>query len=273
MSSDMQQQMQQTMMMQQQMQHLQQQNLMIQQMQAQLNNSINNGNDLNNNQGQGSSSNGQTNNAMFDMSALNTMGMGGASGGSSNFNSMMGSSFNNGNSNMGGGNTNQGGMGGIMDPSNPVMGMRRTSLGFMPYLPTSNRRDSGFATTASRRDSGFSISGLSTVSNDLGSSFTAGGATSGLGGGVGGDLGGMGNSTQSIEQFRKLDMPTVAGAGGDTSNATFDAQGGGDKGNGAANEDDFRHSQAKLAVLEDMIAKERKKQSMLSGLDPDPVNL
>jgi len=256
-------QLQQQNMMIQQMQQMQQQNIMMQQLQAQQQ-------QMNQNQAnQGPS---------FDMSTMNNMGQG---VGGSNFNPMMASAFNN---NSGG---NQGNMN-IMDSgasgpvANSAMGMRRTSLGFMPYLPASNRRDSGF-----------SIGGFSTVSNDIGGNFTAGGGgMPGVGGGMAAvaGMGGMaGNSAQSLEKVHKMSPA------GDMTNATFDdyriASGGGNnaaqqsfKGEGKVGEqgenggdgnshEDIRHSQAKLAVLEDMIAKERRKQSLLSSLDPDPVTL
>mmetsp|Transcript_35842 Transcript_35842/g.64542 ORF Transcript_35842/g.64542 Transcript_35842/m.64542 type:complete len:214 (+) Transcript_35842:1-642(+) len=212
---------------------------------------------------------------MFDMSG----------GGASNFNSMM---FNN-NSNdpisMMGSNMN------LMDANGgSALGMRRTSLGFMPYLPASNRRDSGF-----------SIGGMSAVSNDMGSSFTtsragnagAGDAATGLGGGVPQQLGALGTNTHSFEKIRKMSPNPTSRGGADAArrNANFDdykasaqgsqvsnAQGGNDRGNNndnndVVNQEDFHHSQAKLAVLEDMIAKERRKQSLLSSLDPDPVKM
>jgi hypothetical protein len=238
-------------MMMQQMQQLQQQNMMIQQLQAhqqQLNN--------------------QNNQApMFDMSALNNMG-----GGNGNtMNAMMGS-FNN-NSNAAGlmGNDNQGGnnndMNGLMDSNaTNAMGMRRTSLGFMPYLPATNRRGSGFST-----------GGLSTISNDLSSSFNMGGN-----GNTATALGGLTGSTLSLEKFRKMSpTPTamnnaafdLGNAGGATSQQgegkTAEQQ---DSSEGKT-EEGIRHSQAKLAVLENMIAKERRKQSLLSSLDSDPATM
>jgi hypothetical protein len=44
-------------------------------------------------------------------------------------------------------------------------------------------------------------------------------------------------------------------------------------GTGAGKDDDLQKSQAKLAVLEDMIAKERRKQAQLAGGDADGDDL
>jgi len=250
---------------QQQQQLQQQQNMMMQQMQHQV--------QVQQQQQQMSGNQNQANqNSMNSMFDISNMGTGG--GGSNNFNSMMFNNMNNGNNSNNNANSALGNvattnlMGGA--DNGAVMGMRRTSLGFMPYLPTSNRRGSDF-----------SMGGLSTVSNDMGSSFTNGAG----GGGVAQH---RGDSAQSIEKI-------MMGGGGNSAginNATFDdykvsrdgvandgsqglnVKGGGSGGdNGIVNQEDFQHSQAKLAVLEDMIAKERRKQSLLSSLDPDPVKM
>lgn len=112
---------------------------------------------------------------------------------------------------------------------------------------------------------------MSTVSNEPGlSSFNeAAGVNS---------AGGLGNNQQlagssvSSEKFRRM-SPAPAPA----SNANFDnfvpsAQGGDGGGKvGGEAQDVIRHSQAKLAVLEDMIAKERRRQSVLSNMDNGPT--
>jgi len=242
----------------QQMQQLQQQNMLMQQLQQQQ---------LQQQQHQQMGQNQANQAPTFDMSALNSMG---GNGGVPNLNSMMGS-FNNNASSMG----NQGNMNSLMDGQSTMggaaMGMRRTSLGFMPYIPASNRRDSGF-----------SIGGLSMISKDgVGNTFN---------GGAG--LGGIESSHQSLEKFHK--MSPSHNQGGDTSNAMFDAYKGSSAHNGNAQEaspqgvdggntgngdgenghgEHLRHSQAKLAVLEDMIAKVRMEQSLISGRDQNAADL
>ena len=204
-------------------------------------------------QGQGGSQQGANNQMMFDMSTFNSMQQGNNGGaktgaGTDQHQGMMTNPFE-ASTTMGSGNNTGGGMNPIMESTSmgaAPMGMRRTSLGFMPYLPTSNRRDAvGFASAImGRRDSGFSIGGLSTVSNDVGSAFPTG----------------------STEGFRKLENESNDLAASFTSN-----QGSGEAktadGSGAVNQDDIRHSQAKLAVLENMIEKERRKQTMLSSME------
>jgi len=233
----------------QQMQQLEQQNMMMQAMQQQVQQQQHQQNNQMNNQ------NNQGQNSLFDASNIG--------GGSSNFNSMMFNNNSNNPSSMMGSNMS------LMDGNGgAVMGMRRTSLGFMPYLPTSNRRDSGF-----------SIGGLSTASNDLSSSFAMGTSSANE---AATNLAAL-NSTSSIHKIRKA-APDLGSDVGSLSNATFDnfkqgSQGlnipgvGGDSKDAGATHEGLNHSQAKLAVLEDMIAKERRKQSLLSSLDVDPSKM
>ena len=126
--------------------------------------------------------------------------------------------------------------------ANMPMGMRRTSLGFMPYLPTSNRRGSGF-----------SFGGLSAVSGaDL--------------------LAGIGDDNNNVP------IPSAVAVKVEMNNstATVDNQGGEGKicneqgessgsMEGGKNQEDIRQCQAKLVVLEEMITKERAKQSLLEN--------
>mmetsp|Transcript_20343 Transcript_20343/g.30801 ORF Transcript_20343/g.30801 Transcript_20343/m.30801 type:complete len:167 (-) Transcript_20343:240-740(-) len=160
-------------------------------------------------------------------------------------------------------------MNNLMDSNGEaIMGMRRTSLGFMPYLPTSNRRDSGF-----------SMGGMSTISNDIGSSFTNNNGAGGGGGldGEGGQVGG--SAQQSLEKIKTMrggDNHENHIATGDVSNSQVSHHARGNIGDGnneavAVKQEDYEHSQAKLDVLKDMIAKERRKQPSLSNFDPDPV--
>ena len=59
--------------------------------------------------------------------------------------------------------------------------------------------------------------------------------------------------------------------GGGASSAPGTANGGpGGSDTGGGNQEEFQHDKAKLAVLEEMIAKERRNQSLLSSMDPDP---
>ena len=135
--------------------------------------------------------------------------------------------------------------------ANMPMGMRRTSLGFMPYLPTSNRRGSGF-----------SFGGMSAVSGaDL--------------------LAGTGDDNNNVPVPSavaiKVDMnnsaaPTVDNQGG--GEGKIGSEQGDNSGSmeGSKNQEDIRHCQAKLAVLEEMITKERAKRSLLENnlnLDTD----
>merc|ERR1712029_690847 len=200
---------------------------------------------------------------MFDMSCLSGMGAGG--GNNNGFDSMIGSSFSNKkNSNIMENQVN-GGMNNLMD----AMG-RRTSLGFMPYLPSSNR-------ATGRRDSGFSIGGMSATSHDLSNSFNEGSGAASSSVRLGGADGLNGSSQQSLEKLHKalsadnnLERLNNAplGQGGSASGS-----GGNSEEKDTVHQEDIRHGQARLAALEDMIAKERKKQSLLSGLDPDPIEM
>ena len=135
---DMQQASQQQMIMQ-QMQQIQQQHAIMQQMQQQLQqaNQMNAQGAANQSQGEGQ---GQGN--------MLNMGGGGQMPGEKMMNSTMGNDSSDGGKDMAG-----------------FLGMRRTSLGFMPYLPAPNRRGSDLS-IFERRGSGLSIGGLSTVSNN-----------------------------------------------------------------------------------------------------------
>ena len=129
--------------------------------------------------------------------------------------------------------------------ANMPMGMRRTSLGFMPYLPTSNRRGSGF-----------SFGGMSLVSGaDL--------------------LAGTGDDNNNVPVPSavtiKVDMnnsvaPNVDNQGGGEGKiGSEQGDNSGGSMEGSKNLEDIRHCQAKLEVLEEMITKERAKRSLLEN--------
>ena len=162
------------------MQHVQQlqQNMVMQQQQQQQMMS----------QSQMLSQNQMGQNQMFDMSLLNNMGRGG-----NDFYSTMAGSLNNSSNLMG----NQGNSVNTMN-NNSGVEMRRTSLGFLPYLPASNPASA------------------STANSTLG------------------DFKAMSNNAN--------------------------------QGGGMGSEGD----QAKLAILEEMLAKEHMKQSLFPG-DQDPA--
>lgn len=205
------------------MQHVQQlqQNMVMQQQQQQQMMS----------QSQMLSQNQMGQNQMFDMSLLNNMGRGG-----NDFYSTMAGSLNNSSNLMG----NQGnGMNSTDNSSgNSGVEMRRTSLGFLPYLPASNRRGSGFSAA------------------DLRSSFNDTGDDDEL------------NTSNSLENFEKVSSVPTASVG--TANSTlgdFKAMSNNaNQGGGMGSEGD----QAKLAILEEMLAKEHMKQSLFPG-DQDPA--
>jgi hypothetical protein len=72
-----------------------------------------------------------------------------------------------------------------------AMGMRRTSLGFLPYLPTSNRRDSGFSSGGDSIFNPFLDSAITAMNgNDM--------------------LSGRSSSPFSSDQFRKMTNPDAA---------------------------------------------------------------
>jgi len=306
--TNMQQFQQQTLMMQQQMQQLHQQNMMMQQLQQQQ--------QQHHQMGQNQASQAP----MYDTSTLNNMAGGTTGGGAgTNYNSMMSSYNNNHNpshnslSMVNQSNNTMNLMDSSIATGGNAMGMRRTSLGFMPYNPASStRRDSGFsigglggmAGAGSHQSLGIGLGGMAGGSShqalvgNLGGMAGGGSSHQPLVGGLGGMAGG-GSSHQSLEKFRKM-SPNLHTGGANTSNAIFDAYkmsssnnsnnthglssqggGGGEVGNkgrydgdiGNNNQEHLRHSQTKLAVLEDMIAKERREQSLLSGMGQGSVDL
>ena len=110
------------------------------------------------------------------------------------------------------------------------IGMRRTSLGFMPYLPASNRCASGF-----------SLGGFSNISNEEGDGLSPPADP---------------NAIPTAVNV-KVDMNGNADAN------VAGAQGEGATSGDAPSQEEIRHCEAKLAVLEDMIAKEKQKRSKL----------
>ena len=109
-------------------------------------------------------------------------------------------------------------------------GGRRTSLGFMPYDPTTNRRGSGL-----------SFGGLSNLSNEVG----------------------QGGSNHPIPQAVTVKVDMNGNNEADTVDQGPSSQGEegkiGEGDNTAGGQDEIRNCQAKLAILEDMITKEREK--------------
>ena len=109
-------------------------------------------------------------------------------------------------------------------------GGRRTSLGFMPYVPTTNRRGSGL-----------SFGGLSNLSNEVG----------------------QGGSNHPIPQAVTVKVDMNGNNESDTVDQGPPSQGEegkiGEGDNTAGGQDEIRNCQAKLAILEDMITKEREK--------------
>ena len=208
-------------MMMQQMQQLQQQSMLLQQMQQHI-------------QQQASRQTGQG-----TLDAAATGGGGGGGGGGFN-NSMM---FGNNASNQG--NSTKGGTN-----SDTFMGMRRTSLGFMPYLPPSSRRDSLLS----------SFSGAGVASDGFGNSNDGGEAIANIGGGTSQPQSQISEASAPGKDLQTLPAPAPGG----TQSPAADNVGG----MGSAVED-MQQSQAKLAILEEMIAKERKRQSLLKGANAD----
>ena len=113
------------------------------------------------------------------------------------------------------------------------IGMRRTSLGYMPYLPASNRRASGF-----------SLGGFSNISNEEGDGLSPPATAD--------------PTAIPTAVNVKVDMNGNADV-----NTAADAQGEGATSGDAPSQEEIRHCEAKLAVLEDMIAKEKQKRSEL----------
>ena len=116
------------------------------------------------------------------------------------------------------------------------IGMRRTSLGFMPYLPASNRRASGF-----------SLGGFSNISNEEGDGLSPPADPSAI--------------PTAVNVKVDMNGNADANTAGDTqgNNAQGESATSGD----APSQEEIRHCEAKLAVLEDMIAKEKQKRSEL----------
>jgi len=117
------------------------------------------------------------------------------------------------------------------------IGMRRTSLGYMPYLPASNRRASGF-----------SLGGFSNISNEDGDGLSPPANPNAIPTAV----------NVKVDMNGNADANVAGDAQGNNN-----AQGEGATSGDAPSQEEIRHCEAKLAVLEDMIAKEKQKRSEL----------